>query len=84
MFHKRIVAVVVLLAALAGGSLGARPTSGAAPERRYVVEPGDTLWALAVARYDGDPREAVWRMKERNGLRTSALVPGMVLSLPGP
>jgi nucleoid-associated protein YgaU len=79
MFFTVILIVILLLA------LGvARPSRSAAAERRYVVRAGDTLWAVAAARYDGDPREAVWRIKERNGLATSALVPGMVLTLPAP
>jgi hypothetical protein len=74
-----IVAIVVVVA------LGAaRPTSSAAAETRYVVRAGDTLWAIAAARYDDDPREAIWRIKERNDLSTSVLVPGMVLALPAP
>jgi len=60
----------------------ARPSSGAGPEARYVVRPGDTLWVLAEQRYAGDPREGVWRISERNGLGGSSLQPGMVLYLP--
>jgi len=62
----------------------ARPSSGAGPEGRYVVRPGDTLWALAEERYAGDPREGVWRISERNRLGGSSLQPGMVLYLPAP
>jgi nucleoid-associated protein YgaU len=51
-------------------------------ETSYRVEPGDTLWAIAAERYAGDPREAVWKIKNRNGLATSALTPGTVLVLP--
>ena len=43
---------------------------------------GDTLWAIADARYAGDPREAIWRIKQRNGLESSMLSPGQVLALP--
>ncbi|MGH2994931.1 MAG: LysM peptidoglycan-binding domain-containing protein [Gaiellaceae bacterium] len=62
----------------------ARPSSGAGPEERYVVKPGDTLWALAEQRFGGDPREGVWRISERNELEGSSLQPGMVLYLPAP
>jgi hypothetical protein len=60
----------------------ARPSSGSGGEERYVVQPGDTLWRLAVDRYGGDPREGVWRISERNGLEGAQLRAGMVLYLP--
>jgi hypothetical protein len=60
----------------------ARPSSGSGPEERYVVRSGDTLWELASARYGGDPREGVWRIRERNDLRGTSLQAGMVLYLP--
>ena len=58
-----------------------RSSSGHA-EERYVVQAGDSLWALAVARFGGDPREGVWHIRERNGLDGAGLTPGMVLYLP--
>ncbi len=72
---------------LAGALLGvvvatARPSSGTHVEAHYVVRPGDSLWAIAAARYEGDPREAVWRIRARNGLPNSTLQPGTVLALP--
>ena len=84
MFGSRLVLTgVVLFLLIAGFALGAaRPTSGAAPETRYVVRAGDTLWAIASARYEGDPREAIWRIQERNGLEDAWLQPGEVLMLP--
>ncbi|MBW3593823.1 MAG: LysM peptidoglycan-binding domain-containing protein [Actinobacteria bacterium] len=74
------LAAAATVVALALGA--ARPTGGAADEARYVVEPGDTLWLIAEEHYDGDPREAIWAIKERNGMRTSLLSPGTVLVLP--
>ena len=83
MFVSRLLllasAVVGLVIGLAGP---AEPTGRG--EARYVVRPGDTLWELAVERYGGDPREAVWRIRERNRLASSALAPGTELSLPAP
>jgi hypothetical protein len=73
-----ILALLVVVLALAT----ARPSRGAGPETRYVVRPGDTLWEIAAARYAGDPRKAVWRISERNGLHGGALRPGTVLYLP--
>jgi hypothetical protein len=84
MFANRSVLLLVLLGALALAALSfARPTAGAGSEAHYVVQPGDTLWGIAAERYDGDPREAIWRIKQRNGLAVSTLVPGTVLALPG-
>ena len=60
----------------------ARPSQGAGPEERYVVRAGDTLWQLAAERYAGDPREGVWRIRERNGLQGGILPVGTILYLP--
>ena len=60
----------------------ARPSSGSGGEERYVVQPGDSLWRLAIDRYGGDPREGVWRISERNGLEGAQLRAGTVLYLP--
>jgi nucleoid-associated protein YgaU len=83
MFVPRLIVVGVVLLALTLAALGAaRPSSGAAPETRYVVRPGDTLWEIAEGRYGGDPREAVWRIERRNGLGGAPIRPGQVLVLP--
>ena len=79
MFAK--LAILVALAALAVG-LVARSTQGAGPERSYVVRPTDTLWSIAARSYGGDPREGVWKLMRRNGLRSATLVPGETLVLP--
>jgi nucleoid-associated protein YgaU len=60
----------------------ARSSDASGPEQRYVVRPADTLWSIAASRY-GDPREGVWELRERNGLRSTTLVPGQVLVIPG-
>jgi nucleoid-associated protein YgaU len=75
---------ILLVFAVAGVLLlaVARPSGGAGPEERYVVRAGDTLWELAAERYGGDPREGVWRIRERNGLRGAPLQAGTVLYLP--
>jgi hypothetical protein len=81
MFSLRLL---FALCALAGALLlaAARPSSGSAGEERYVVRSGDTLWELAVERYGGDPREGVWRIRERNGLLGAGLPVGTILYLP--
>jgi nucleoid-associated protein YgaU len=85
MFGKRVllltaVALVLVVAALAH----ARGSDGSASETRYVVRAGDTLWEIAVSRYSGDPRAAVWKIERRNGLASAALTPGQALVLPAP
>jgi LysM repeat protein len=76
----RIVIVALALALLL--SVVARAGQSAGPERRYVVKPADTLWAIALREYGGDPREAVWEIRERNGLDGTTVQPGQVLVLP--
>jgi len=59
----------------------ARSSDASGPERRYVVQPHDTLWSIASSGYS-DPRQGVWEIKERNDLRGATIVPGQVLVLP--
>ena len=50
--------------ALVGASSGpsfARSSDASGPERRYVVQPYDTLWSIAAGGYS-DPREGVWEI----------------------
>jgi LysM repeat protein len=79
MFPRLLIVVVVAGALLA--SL-VRTVHGAGPERTYVVKPADTLWSIAVRTYAGDPREGVWQIEQRNGLRSATLRPGERLVLP--
>ena len=73
-----LVAVgVLLLWALFAGESGA-----GGPEHTYRVKPGDTLWSIAERRFAGDPREGVWKMRERNGLASATIAPGQTLVLP--
>lgn len=74
--------LVILAVAAVGWAGFVRPSEGAAGERAYVVQPGDTLWAIAVEHYGGDPREAVWKLQRRNGLTSTLLRPGVKLVLP--
>ena len=83
MFGRAHLTALLIALALVGLALStARPSRGASPEARHVVRPGETLWAIAVERYGGDPRAAVWRIEQRNGLTGSVLEPGTVLYLP--
>jgi hypothetical protein len=76
----RFVFVVALLA-IAIAAL-ARTSSGHGAERVYIVRPADTLWAIAAARYGGDPREGVWKIQQRNHLAGTLLRPGERIVLP--
>jgi nucleoid-associated protein YgaU len=83
MFARTSTAALILVLVVAAFALAtARPSRGAGAETRYLVRSGDTLWAIASKRYAGDPRKAVWRISQRNGLRAGALQPGTVLYLP--
>ena len=79
MFARIVVIVALLTLAVAWG---ARRSDGAGREQMYVVQAGDTLWSIAAAHYGGDPREAVWRLEDRNHLGGSLVRPGQHLRLP--
>jgi LysM repeat protein len=74
--------VMIALVAVVGVLWMARPSGGAGPEQVYVVKPSDTLWSIATRHYAGDPREAVWRLRDRNHLPASVVRPGQRLVLP--
>ena len=77
----RVLLVTFLVAVLAWSVL-AHASEGAGAGRTYRVQPGDTLWSIAVRHYGGDPRRAVWWLQGENRLNGVALVPGQVLRLP--
>jgi nucleoid-associated protein YgaU len=79
MFAKAAVIIALLTIAVA---YGARTSNSAQHERTYVVRAGDTLWTIAASHYGGDPREAVWRLQDRNHLAGTLLTPGERLVLP--
>ena len=75
---------ILLISALAliAWAVVARASHGAGPEARYTVKPGDTLWAIAARHYAGDPRDAIYRIGQKNHLHGSVIVPGQTLLLP--
>ena len=79
MFARVVVIVSLLVVAVAWG---ARQSNGAGEKQVYVVRAGDTLWSIAASHYAGDPREAVWRLQDRNHLAGTILRPGEQLVLP--
>ena len=74
--------LIVMLVAVLAWAVFVRPTEGAAPERSYVVQRGDTLWSVAAEHYGGDLRAAVWRLQQRNRLVGGTVRPGERLVLP--
>jgi nucleoid-associated protein YgaU len=79
MFGKLIGALLVVAVIWA---VAARSSSGAGRPVVYTVKPYDTLWSIAAAHYGGDTREAIWKLRQRNGLETATLRPGEKLVLP--
>ena len=75
------VLLVALVVAVAWAVV-AHASTAAGPERSYVVQPGDTLWSIAKARYGGDPRGGVWKLEQRNGLHGRPLVAGRTIVVP--
>jgi len=60
----------------------ARSSGASGQPQHYRVRGGDTLWAIAVAHYAGDPRAGVWRIQQRNHLGGAGIAPGQMLLLP--
>jgi hypothetical protein len=87
---RRLAVVLALAAGVAIGSwLGPLLSSGGEGDLRLagvdsvVVQPGDTLWSIAISlNGDGDVRAVVDEIMELNGLNSAALVPGQTLLLP--
>ena len=79
MFSRGLVLVLVALLAWA---VVVRSSEGAGRGRVYVVRPADTLWSIASNHYRGDPRKAVWELRQRNHLEGTLLRPGQRLVLP--
>lgn len=83
------VLLLLLLAAsvvvLAPWRAIASSPQGQAPQgwSTVMVQPGDTLWTLAESvDAEADPRIVVAEIKTANGLQTSQLRPGQMLSIP--
>ena len=74
--------LLVTLVAVTAWALFARDSGAGGQARAYRVQPGDTLWSIAASSYGGDPREGVWKLRERNHLAGTTIAPGQVLRLP--
>jgi LysM repeat protein len=74
--------LAVTLAALVVWAIAAHSSDGAGRRQIYTVKPYDTLWSIATSHYGGDPRAAIERVEERNGLAGTVVYPGEKLILP--
>ena len=63
-------------------AIAAHSSNGAGRPQVYTVKPYDTLWSIATSHYGGDPRGAIYRLEERNGLVDAVVRPGEKLVLP--
>ena len=83
MFAPRTwILLSVVLVLVSAALSNARTSEGAGHETRHRVLAGETLWSIAQATYSGDPRKAIWRIEQRNGLSGADIRAGMVLYLP--
>ena len=75
---------LVLVAALAVMLALSRVAQGGEAAATVVVQPGDTLWAIAAERYPGDDTRArVDQIERLNGLHSPVIEAGEALRLPG-
>ncbi len=74
----------MLLLALGLLLVSAQLASGNASSgiQTVVVRPGDTVWAIALAHYAGDPRGRVDEIVRLNHLASPLLRPGQSLRIP--
>ena len=75
------LAVFVCILALALLALPGS-SSGAHPPREHVVQPGETLWAIATAEYGGDVQSHIEAIASASDLESALIVPGQRLVLP--
>jgi hypothetical protein len=74
---------LVLVAALAVMLALSRVAQGGAATETVVVQPGDTLWTIAVQHYPGDDTRArVDEIERLNNLASPAIEAGETLRLP--
>jgi nucleoid-associated protein YgaU len=81
---RRVLLVLGTLALTTFG-LAVAAQGGTGPTyTTVVVQPGDTLWAIAATRYPGDDvRQRVGDIEQANGLHGPQIEVGQTLRLPG-
>jgi nucleoid-associated protein YgaU len=76
------VVVVAAWGPVLGRAIGRRDVEPVA-RSRYVVQPGDTLWSIAVEKAPSDdPRPLVDAISSANAIDPTALVPGQTIVIP--
>lgn len=84
----QIVLVVTALTAVLGvgvmtGGSATTPAWSATTTQVHVVQPGETLWGVALAAgHDAPTRDVVDRIEDLNGLDSAMLQPGQELQVP--
>jgi hypothetical protein len=77
-----VVAVAAAWGPVLGDSIGRRDVEPVA-RSRYVVQPGDTLWSIAVEMAPSDdPRPLVDAISSANAIDPTTLVPGRTIVIP--
>jgi LysM repeat protein len=80
----RGLAVLLVVAATSIGLAVVAHGGAAAVNSTVVVQPGDTLWSIASARYPSDDvRTRVDEIERMNGLKNPVIEAGETLHLPG-
>jgi nucleoid-associated protein YgaU len=86
--RRRRVVLALAAGALTTGILAQMGSASGRPDRpapivRYVVQDGDTLWAIAGSVRPGrDPRATIDAIADANGIDAGAIVPGQSLVIP--
>ena len=79
----RLAAVMVLALSVSFGLAVVAHGGTAAVDSTVVVQPGDTLWSIAAARYPSDDvRSRVQDIERANGLQSPRIDVGEILHLP--
>ena len=80
--RRRTVAILVALVLAVPVAATAAGSGGPGRDfQRYTVRPGDTLWSIAQAQGESDPRALVDAISRENP-DASSLVPGEILRIP--
>jgi len=79
----RVAAVLVALAILSLGFARVAEGGTAGPYESVTVQPGDTLWSIAAARYPGaDVRTKVFQIEQANHRNSPAINAGERIQVP--